>query len=151
MAERVCPVDGRTFVPKNGQHRFCTPVCRARYHARIRSVTEPAKYGSAHQKLRRFLARKVAMGSVACARCGRLIAPWEDWDLDHADGGNGYLGPSHAGCNRDTSRSKQRDDDGTAYRLDLDKNGIYLDARDGLYYQAPNERGKRPRQVSRRW
>jgi len=149
MAERVCPVDGRTFVPKNGQQRFCTPVCRARYHARMRSVTAPAKYGSAHQKLRKVLAREVVTGSVACARCGRLILPWEPWDLDHADGGNGYLGASHAGCNRDTSRSKQREDD-TGHRLDLDKSGIYVDARDGLYYQAQGE-GKRPRQVSRRW
>jgi hypothetical protein len=107
MAERVCPVDGRTFVPKNGQHRFCTPICRARYHARLRSVTAPAKYGSAHQKLRRMLAREVETGSVPCAKCGRLIAPWEDWDLGHNSAG-GYAGSEHAGCNRDTSRSGRR-------------------------------------------
>jgi len=149
MAERVCPVDGRTFNPKNGQHRYCTPICRERARARLRSVTAPAKYGSAHQKLRRMLAREVETGSVACAKCGRLIAPGEAWDLGHNSAG-GYAGPEHAGCNRDTSRSKQRADD-SAYRLDLDENGIYVDARDGFYYQAPHEPGRRPRQVSRRW
>jgi len=40
------------------------------------------------------------MGGVACFLCGKLIAPWDDWDLDHRDGGNGYRGAAHAGCNR---------------------------------------------------
>jgi hypothetical protein len=113
-----------------------------------RAVTQPARYGSKHQKLRRVVAREVATGSVACARCGRRIEPWEDFDLDHADDGSGYLGASHQGCNRDTSSKRAvRSED----RLDLDKNGIYQDARDGFYYQVSEEKSKRPRQVSRRW
>jgi hypothetical protein len=111
-------------------------------------VAEPARYGNKHQKLRQALARQVRRGGVACARCGGLIEPGEDWDLDHADGRNGYLGASHAGCNRATA-GRFRDD--PARRLDLDKNGIYQDARDGFYYQVSDEPGKRPRQVSRRW
>ena len=39
-----------------------------------------------------------------CARCGLPIVPGrDDWDLDHADNGNGYLGPRHAACNRATT------------------------------------------------
>lgn len=150
MAERTCPSCGRTFHPKNGHHRYCNPICRERARARLRSVTAPAKYGSQHQKLRRLLAREVETGSVACTRCGRVILPGQPWDLDHSDDGNGYLGPSHRACNRNTSRSRPRADD-SAYRLDIDKNGIYVDARDGFYYQAPQEPGGQPRQVSRRW
>ena len=37
------------------------------------------------------------------------IVPGTDWDLDHADGeGNGYLGPSHARCNRAATQRDRR-------------------------------------------
>jgi hypothetical protein len=71
-------------------------------------------YGNEHQKLRKRWAREVAAGVVLCARCGRLIAPGTPWDLDHAPGKVGYLGPSHRRCNRATStrrRERGREDD----------------------------------------
>jgi hypothetical protein len=37
---------------------------------------------------------------VRCARCQQIIAPAERWELDHAVGKQGYLGPSHFRCNR---------------------------------------------------
>jgi hypothetical protein len=51
-------------------------------------------YGTEHQKLRKRWSREVAAGVVACARCGRPIVPGTPWDLDHAPGKAGYLGPS---------------------------------------------------------
>jgi hypothetical protein len=35
-----------------------------------------------------------------CTRCGLPIRPDEEFDLDHADDGNGYLGVAHVSCNR---------------------------------------------------
>jgi hypothetical protein len=60
-------------------------------------------YGNEHQELRKRWARKVAAGAVLCARCRRPIVPGTPWDLDHAPGKAGYLGPSHRRCNRATS------------------------------------------------
>jgi hypothetical protein len=148
LSERTCPVCARTFYPRTGQHTYCTPVCRERARVVTRAESQAAKYGNKHQQLRRALGLKVRQGGVLCARCGEPIDPGEAWDLDHADHGNGYLGASHARCNRDTS---QRVDD-TSHRLDMDESGFYLDARDGFLYQAPEVTGsKQPRQVSRRW
>ena len=42
----------------------------------------------------------VEAGLVHCARCGQLIESGERWELDHAPGKQGYLGPSHFHCNR---------------------------------------------------
>jgi hypothetical protein len=42
----------------------------------------------------------VATGTVDCARCGLKIVPDDKWELDHKDDGRGWLGPSHARCNR---------------------------------------------------
>jgi hypothetical protein len=58
-------------------------------------------YGTAHQKIRARLAPVVAAGGVRCARCGRLIAPGQPWDLGHVDGDRSvYAGPEHRRCNR---------------------------------------------------
>jgi hypothetical protein len=54
----------------------------------------------AYKAMRQRLAPVVAMGNVECARCGELIEPGSDWDLDHRDDGKGWLGPSHRSCNR---------------------------------------------------
>lgn len=67
------------------------------------------RYSSAHQRLRAAVAVAVEQGRALCARCGESITPGTDWDLDHADGeGNGYLGPSHARCNRATTQRDRR-------------------------------------------
>jgi len=42
----------------------------------------------------------VEAGIVRCARCQKIIAAGERWELDHAAGKQGYLGPSHFKCNR---------------------------------------------------
>jgi len=54
----------------------------------------------AHKTMRKRLAPVVALGETKCARCGELIEPDEKWELDHRDDGRGWLGPSHAKCNR---------------------------------------------------
>lgn len=68
-------------------------------------------YDSRHQQLRRWWARKVATGTVRCARGARckqavngeggLINPADKWDLGHDDRDRSiYTGPEHAACNR---------------------------------------------------
>jgi hypothetical protein len=81
--DRAC--DRRTFevtMPSNGN-------------------THQRGYGHAHQQLRADWARRVATGSIHCARCGRPIAPHEKWDLGHDDWDRTqYRGPEHRTCNR---------------------------------------------------
>lgn len=57
-------------------------------------------YGRDHRRLRKKVAQAVALGAATCARCGGAISPSDPWDLDHTDDRSGYLGPSHASCNR---------------------------------------------------
>src|SRR5215207_9049873 len=60
------------------------------------------RYGRGHERLRREWARKVATGSVGCARCGEPILVGQPWDLGHVDGGGprDYAGAEHRKCNR---------------------------------------------------
>src|SRR5262245_43510996 len=42
---------------------------------------------------------------MPCARCGLVINPWDDWELDHLEplaihGPGGTVRPSHSKCNR---------------------------------------------------
>jgi hypothetical protein len=60
------------------------------------------RYGRRHRVLRAREARRVATGTVRCARCGGLIHPGTAWDLGHVDGTDVYAGPEHASCNRAT-------------------------------------------------
>jgi hypothetical protein len=77
---------------------------------RVQAKTAARGYGTAHQRLRKELAPKVAAGLFNCARCGSQIQPGEAWDLGHSDHNRSrYSGPEHAACNRATSgRRKKR-------------------------------------------
>lgn len=57
-------------------------------------------YGNHHQQVRKRWKLIVEAGNAICARCRRPIYAYEPWDLDHAPGKRGYLGPSHRRCNR---------------------------------------------------
>jgi hypothetical protein len=71
-------------------------------------------YGRDHRRKRAREARRVATGTVRCARGAQckyavdgiagLIAADAEWDLGHVDGDpTRYAGPEHAECNRATS------------------------------------------------
>jgi hypothetical protein len=72
----------------------------------VRRVRRPTKsttergYGAEHQKERQRWKAVVDAGRAVCARCHRPILPGQAWDLDHNWDRTGYLGPSHARCNR---------------------------------------------------
>ena len=80
----------------------------ARVTSAQRASTTSRGYGSAHQRLRRAWARQVQAGLVCWARCGLRIPPGTPWDLDHTDDRRGYLGPSHATCNRAKAPRQER-------------------------------------------
>ena len=66
-------------------------------------------YGHRHQQERKRWKPEVDAGRVACARCGRLIAPGEPWDLGHDDHDRSiYTGPEHRRCNRATAGRRKR-------------------------------------------
>jgi hypothetical protein len=56
------------------------------------------RYGGDHQAIRR-VALPRAYGQP-CSRCGLPMRPGQALDLDHRDDGSGWLGFSHARCNR---------------------------------------------------
>lgn len=67
-------------------------------------TTSERGYGTAHQKLRKRLARTVNAGKARCARCGEPIIPGTPWDLGHIDHDRSrYAGPEHVRCNRATA------------------------------------------------
>ena len=97
----------------SAKHTYC-PMCKAiaaRGHNHGIKRYRPGRttadgYGWTHQKLRRAWAKKVATGTIVCARCGRPVDPREAWDLDHDPTDperKRYLGPSHTRCNRATA------------------------------------------------
>lgn len=76
---------------KCADHRAAAEAARPSRQAR--------GYGRDHDRERRRWARLIRRGGVTCARCGRPIAPDDDWHLDHRDDRAGYLGASCATCN----------------------------------------------------
>jgi len=66
-----------------------------------KGLTARRGYGWAHQQLRERVKRAVHASGVRCARCKLLIAPNQQWDLDHDDYDRSrYLGASHRLCNQ---------------------------------------------------
>ena len=64
-------------------------------------TTTARGYGNTHRKLRAQWKPHVDTGTIACARCGHLIALGQPWDLGHDDNDrNHYNGPEHTACNR---------------------------------------------------
>ena len=69
-----------------------------------------SKYGTAHQRLRRAVAKQVKAGTAVCWRCTKPIHPADYWDLGHEPSSdpsqsdpNKYAGPEHRSCNRATT------------------------------------------------
>jgi hypothetical protein len=63
-------------------------------------TTAQRGYGWDHRIERNRWVPLVAAGQAICARCGRPIHPAQEWHLDHNYDRTGYLGVSHAHCNR---------------------------------------------------
>lgn len=106
-----CPICGLlTPTPRHvycAQHSAERAAARLKKRDRTRTTRASAKergYGSDHVRLRRQWAARIRAGElVSCARCATQILPDQAWDLDHRDDRTGYLGPSHARCNRATA------------------------------------------------
>lgn len=82
---------------------------RERERRRDRPDATQRGYDHHHRALRKRVAPAVESGGVACARCGRPIAPGEPWDLGHDDRDRSrYTGPEHRACNRATAGRRQR-------------------------------------------
>jgi hypothetical protein len=141
VAERQCPVCGRHFHPRTGQHRFCKPVCRERAKSQLRTLREPARYGHVHKKLREQLAVQIARGGVVCVRCGGSILPSEPFDLGHVDGTNMHAGPEHQYCNRAAGAVKSN---GRVETFEDDPGR-------GVFWGPPHTRDGLPQRWSRAW
>jgi|SRR5579862_193339 len=89
----------RRFQRRRGSKATWAEFEAERAADRARGSAARRGYGAAHRATRAQWAAQVEAGTVACARCGHLIVPGSEWHLDHADDGDGYLGPSHASCN----------------------------------------------------
>lgn len=88
--------------PSN-RHVYCDR-CRPAVPPSRRKSSSARGYGWMHQQLRARWARRVALGRVRCAYCGRLIVRGEPWDLGHDDvDRRRYTGPEHRACNRNVA------------------------------------------------
>ena len=101
MTPRPCLSCGRLVA--SGSHRPRCQAQRERARDARRGTARQRGYDADHDAERARWAPLVDSGAVTCARCGQPIAPGESWD--HADDRSGYLGPSHARCNRAAARS----------------------------------------------
>lgn len=66
--------------------------------------THDRGYGYEHQRMRRALLP--SMPGSSCTRCGKTLREGDKVDLDHNDDRTGYLGFSHASCNRSAGGRK---------------------------------------------
>ena len=109
--ERVCEHCREWFTaPSSGSgQRYCSRRCVAlaqrndpdgrRFPPKPPGWTVAAGYGREHQAARVTALAAFAAGDP-CARCGSPMNGEDDLDLDHTDDRTGYLGLSHASCNR---------------------------------------------------
>jgi hypothetical protein len=81
-----------------------------RERERNRPNSSARGYGHEHRKRRKLWEPRVERGEVCCWRCGKWIAPGEDWDLGHDDYDRSvWRGPECYLCNRATNgRGKNR-------------------------------------------
>jgi len=89
--EHGCPV----IVDRSGR---CPTHTRAK--ARTRGSRQDRGYDRGHDRERARWAPVVARGTVACAKCSRLIEAGQEWDLGHTDDRTTWTGPEHQACNR---------------------------------------------------
>jgi DNA-directed RNA polymerase subunit RPC12/RpoP len=68
-------------------------------------------YDYQHQQARKRWAIKVAIEGYVCARCHAPRPPGSPFELDHADDGITYLGPSCPRCNQAAGGRKARRND----------------------------------------
>jgi hypothetical protein len=81
-----------------------TVAYRAR---RSQRAAESGTNTGPHKTLRkRLLAQLARSPGQPCARCGLPMWPSQRLDLDHTDDRSGYLGLSHATCNRRAGQAK---------------------------------------------
>jgi hypothetical protein len=99
---RLCKVCGAPSM--SNYHSYCQSCRDAKWRdTRAKTNNKLRGYDIGHVRLRRRLKPLVASGTVACARCGKLIRPGEPWDLGHDDYDRSkYSGPEHRRCNRAT-------------------------------------------------
>lgn len=96
----ACPACGVKFTQHRWGQKYCTPEHRpAPWRVKQKKTTERG-YGMTHQQ-RRANALAALTPGAACPRCGEPLWPdSQPLDLDHSDDRRGYLGLSHATCNR---------------------------------------------------
>lgn len=72
-------------------------------------TTTQRGYGHRHQKLRLRWKRLLnQQGQLPCTRCPNLVHPTDDWELDHTDDRDSYLGIAHKRCNRSAGGRKSQ-------------------------------------------
>jgi hypothetical protein len=98
---RVCAEPGCPELTTGGR----CPTHRAQVE-RARGTRQQRGYDAEHDRLRRWWKPKVEAVTVHChaERCvepsGRLILPYQAWDLGHLPDRSGWTGPEHSRCNR---------------------------------------------------
>lgn len=94
------------FTPRQAAHYYCCRRCSNRGSDHSRLCSTERGYGTQHNRAREQAHRDFIDGQP-CARCGDPLHTGDAMDLDHTDDRTGYLGLSHAACNRSAS-SKPR-------------------------------------------
>jgi hypothetical protein len=97
-----CTRCSQPFIKATINQQLCRNPCRpmrSGSDSKLRKEHEAKRYPPAHKKLRAQLLAQWQDGDP-CARCDGPMRHGEPVDLDHTDDGTGYLGLSHASCNR---------------------------------------------------